>query len=197
MKKNSPLILASSSPFRKELLSRLGFEFQTAAPNLDETLIQNKTDLTPKEKVEQLSRAKGEKVLNDYPEACVIASDQMICLGEKIFNRPHTRAKAAADLKELSGKTHQLLTGLFLATKTETLLEVHTAELTMRNLTEQDIETYLDTEDTLACAGSYKIEGRGIRLFEKILCEDWNTIVGLPLMRINKLLVGSEWGKAI
>ncbi len=182
------LVLASTSPYRRALLERLGVAFQVAAPRCDEEALKEPGQ-PPAYVAMRLSRAKALSLLTGNEGAFILGSDQVVDLDEQILGKPHTVPGAIAQLKRLRGRAHQLVTGLALVCpngEIETHLDVHT--LTMRNLSDAEIERYVERELPLDCAGSYKIESAGISLFERIEGEDFTAITGLPLMKLSHLL---------
>ena len=182
------LILASESIYRKELLERLNLSFSTAPANIDEESIWEK-NLSPKEVSIELSKMKAKKVFENNTEAIVIGSDQVIALGNEIFGKPKTEEKAVAQLRQLQGKTHQLITSVCLISKDKEIIFTNETLLKIRSdLTEQDLKKYVQFDQPLYCAGSYKIEGMGIALFEKVETTDFTSIIGLPLMELAKTL---------
>ncbi len=181
------LILASSSPYRRALLARLKIPFEAISPDVDET---PKPDETPQQMVERLSRAKARKIAATHRDALVIGSDQVAVYNGKIVGKPHDHDKAVAQLKDASGRTVVLYTGLVLhnAATGKEQCEVLPYRVTFRALTEEQIESYLRKEQPYSCAGSVKSEGLGIALLEKFEGDDPNTLIGLPLIRLVRML---------
>ncbi len=181
------LILASSSPYRRALLARLKIPFEAISPDVDET---PKPDETPQQMVERLSRAKARKIAATHRDALVIGSDQVAVYKGKIVGKPHDHDKAVAQLKDASGRTVVLYTGLVLhnAATGKEQCEVLPYRVTFRALTEEQIESYLRKEQPYSCAGSVKSEGLGIALLEKFEGDDPNTLIGLPLIRLVRML---------
>ena len=181
------LILASTSPFRKTILSKLGVDFDTASPDVDETAIENET---PQQLVERLSIAKAKAVAEKMNNALVIGSDQVSVINGEIVGKPHTHENAVKQLQNASGKTVTFYTGLCLynSITNQYQSEVVPFNVVFRTLTEQQIENYLRKEEPYNCAGSFKSEALGIVLFEKLEGEDPNTLMGLPLIRLVKML---------
>lgn len=177
------LILASTSPYRRELLTRLGIPFRCEAPVCDEEAIKAEGH-APRELAERLATLKAQSLAGRYPEAILIGSDQLASGPAGILGKPGTRAAALAQLESLSGRTHELITAL--AVWRDGRLWTHTdvARLTMRALTRAELERYVDADRPFDCAGSYKLEARGIALFERIDAADYTAIVGLPLMAL-------------
>jgi len=184
------LILASSSRYRKELLERLGFTFQQQASNINEDDYKKNYE-SPLILAQSLAHAKALDVAMLNPSSLVIGSDQVCCLGNKIYSKAGSYELAKQTLMELSGKTHQLHTAVSLICK-EKKIEINFSEtisLKMRTLTEADIENYLRRDEPYDCAGSYKIESYGISLFDAIECHDQTAIIGLPLLALNRHLL--------
>lgn len=176
------LILASSSTFRKELLEKLGIPFTCIKPEIDESAYKNKL-YKPKEIAEKLSSLKASTVLESSSDAIVIGSDQVIHLNGEIFSKPRTIENAIAQLKKMRGKTHELISGVTIATKEKSITFSHSTFLTLReDLLDSEIEYYVKKEEPLFCAGSYMIEKLGIALFSEVKTTDFNSIVGLPLI---------------
>jgi MAF protein len=184
---NPTLVLASTSPFRRELLSKLGLPFATAAPDIDESPLP---DEEPESLVKRLSLEKAKAVAADYPHALIIGSDQVACVDNKILGKPGSHQKAMQQLKLTSGKTVIFMTGLALydsaSGNSETSCEPFHAHL--RKLTESQIDNYLQREQPYNCAGSFKSESLGIALFTRLEGEDPNALVGLPLIRLIDML---------
>ncbi|MCF6209780.1 MAG: Maf-like protein [Gammaproteobacteria bacterium] len=181
------LVLASTSPFRKALLERLGQLFSTASPKTDET---RRPGETADALVKRLSEDKARAVANQFPNALIIGSDQVAVLGDEILGKPGTHERAAEQLTAASGNEVLFLTGLcLLNTATgRTQVEVVPFTVKFRSLTTRQIDNYLRREQPYNCAGSFKSEGLGIALFETMKGEDPNALVGLPLIRLITLL---------
>ncbi|MDF2177646.1 Maf family protein [Aliiglaciecola sp. CAU 1673] len=181
------LILASTSPFRRELLSRLGIPFRCVSPEVDETAKEKEP---ADQLVARLARLKAEAVAARVSGALVIGSDQVAELNGQIFGKPHTHENALRQLRLASGNTVQFHTGLCVMDTTSGVQQilVEPFEVTFRPLTEQQIEQYLLREQPYQCAGSFKSEGLGICLFEKMQGRDPNSLIGLPLMGLVDLL---------
>lgn len=181
------LVLASSSPYRRELLARLRIPFEAIAPELDETPLPNET---PQALVHRLAIAKAEVIAPSRPRALIIGSDQVAVYEGEIVGKPHGHARALQQLRRASGKTVMLYTGLALVNaRTGTVQsEVVPFGVTMRRLSEEQIESYLRKEQPYGCAGSVKSEGLGIALLERFEGDDPNTLIGLPLIRLVRML---------
>ncbi|QKJ86769.1 7-methyl-GTP pyrophosphatase [Paramixta manurensis] len=181
------LVLASTSPFRQALLNKLGLPFITAAPEVDETPY-------PEEHaphlVERLACAKAQALAGRFPTGWLIGSDQVCVLEGKITGKPHTIENAAAQLRAASGRAVIFYTGLALySAQTQQLFSLcETFTVHFRSLTAAEIAAYIEKEQPLQCAGSFKSEGLGITLFERLEGRDPNTLVGLPLIALCELL---------
>lgn len=185
------LILASSSPFRRELLARLMIPFEVAIPAVDETARPGEL---PQALVERLAIAKAQAVAAKHTQALVIGSDQVAVHDGKIVGKPHTHERAVAQLQAASGKTVMLYTGLALVnSKTGRVQsEVIPFRVVFRSLTLDQIENYLRKEQPYHCAGSVKSEGLGVALLERFEGEDPATLIGLPLIRLIRMLEQEE-----
>jgi len=181
------LILASTSPFRKTILEKLGITFETASPEVDETAL---ADESPQQLVERLSIAKAKAIAEKNEDALVIGSDQVAVIDGKILGKPHTHENAVNQLQNASGKTVTFYTGLclFNSENKQYQSEVVPFKVVFRQLTNEQIENYLQKEQPYNCAGSFKSEALGIVLFERLEGEDPNTLMGLPLIRLVKML---------
>jgi len=181
------IVLASTSPFRRELLARLGLSFETANPETDETPL---LDETPEASALRLSEAKARAVAARYPDALIIGSDQVAYLGTQIFGKPGDHDNAVKQLQMMRGRTVNFFTGLcLLNTKTgETHLSGVPTLVTFRDLSDDEIENYLRKEQPYNCAGSAKSEGLGIALIAKLDGSDPNALIGLPLIALCDLL---------
>lgn len=181
------LILASSSPFRRQILDKLNVDYSCISPEIDESAHEHET---PEALVARLAEAKARKIASDAHSALVIGSDQVAVLGDEILGKPHTHENAVKQLQKLSGQAVTFLTGLSLvnADTGHAQTEVVSFKVFFRDLTDTMIEKYLVTEKPYNCAGSFKSEALGIVLFEKLEGEDPNTLIGLPLIRLVRLL---------
>lgn len=181
------LILASSSPYRRELLERLKIPFDVIAPEVDETPHPGET---AEKLVERLAIEKAQKIAGKSRGTLVIGSDQVAVYNGAIVGKPHSHDKAVQQLREASGRAVTLYTGLALinADTQRIQREVIPYRVTFRRLTEVQIESYLRKEQPYSCAGSVKSEGLGIALLEKFEGDDPNTLIGLPLIRLVQML---------
>lgn len=189
--RSSPtLVLGSTSPFRRELLARLGLPFETCAPEVDE---RHLPDESPEQLVLRLAQAKAEAAAAGFARALVIGSDQVACIGGRILGKPGNRDNARAQLREASGKRVSFYTGLCLLNTDSgrKQLACEPFHVQFRHLSAGQIEHYLDREQPYNCAGSFKSEGLGIVLFERLEGDDPNSLIGLPLIRLVTML-GAE-----
>ncbi len=180
------LILASSSPRRKELLTLLGFPFEIISPAINEEVLGQES---PANHVRRLALEKAESVASHYPDSLVIGSDTVIELDGQILGKPVDLKDAHHMLTGLRGRDHLVHTGLALVTKAKELRETHveTVKVWVKNFSDADLQAYLKTEDSLGKAGAYSIQGEGTHLIEKIE-GDYPSVVGLPLSKIAQLL---------
>jgi len=181
------LVLASTSPFRKQLLEKLHLQFDTAKPNVDETALTNESAI---ELVERLAIAKAHAITPLYDNALVIGSDQ-VCVNEgKILGKPGDYQNAFKQLQAASGKRITFYTGLALINtqtgKIQSLVEPFHVQF--RILSDEMISSYLNKEQPYNCAGSFKSEGYGIALFAALEGKDPNSLIGLPLISLIKML---------
>ena len=182
----SRLLLASTSPYRHALLSRLRLPFDTAAPGVDETPAPGEA---PSALAARLARAKAGDVAARFPGAWAIGSDQVACLAGAPLGKPGDRDHAVAQLSAMSGATVAFHTVVAVARSghaTQAREDVTTVRF--RTLSPQEIGRYLDAEAPFDCAGSFKAEGLGIALFESIASRDPTALVGLPLIATAALL---------
>lgn len=181
------LILASSSPYRRELLARLGLPFEAVAPDIDETPQPREAAAAL---VERLALAKARAVAARHPDALVIGSDQAAVYDNRIVGKPRDHATAVQQLRAASGRTVTLYTGLALvnAASGRVQSDVVPYRITFRRLTDEQIESYLQREQPYGCAGSVRAEGLGIALLERFEGDDPNALIGLPLIRLVRML---------
>lgn len=181
------LILASTSPYRRLLLEKLGIPFTCAAPEVDELPLPAET---PRHLVLRLAQAKAQALAERFPHHLIIGSDQVCVLDGEITGKPHTEENARKQLKKASGNIVTFYTGLALYNSVNGQLqtECEPFDVHFRHLTEQEINHYVQKESPLNCAGSFKSEGLGIALFERLEGRDPNTLVGLPLIALCQML---------
>ncbi len=182
-----PLILASSSPYRREVLSRLGVEFSSVSPEIDES---PKTGETPADLVTRLAESKAQAVGTSHPQALIIGSDQVATLDDHVLGKPGTHQKAVEQLTLLSGRRVAFFTGLCVLNsdtdERQVCCEPYFVEF--RKLTCEEIEHYLHKEQPYNCAGAFKSEGLGICLFERMEGDDPASLIGLPLIKLVNML---------
>jgi len=181
------LILASTSPYRRELLGRLGLPFEVANPQTNESPLAGET---PEAMALRLSEAKARAVAEAYPDALIIGSDQVATVDGQIYGKPGTHERAVEQLHALSGKTVNFFTGLCLFNSRTGEADVHGVPtlVTFRQLHDTEIENYLRREPAYNCAGSAKSEGLGIALLSSMKGEDPNALIGLPLITLCDML---------
>lgn len=181
------LVLASTSPFRRALLEKLEIEFEVMAPDVDENI---RIDEIPEQLVARLSEAKAKAVAEHFTHALVIGSDQVAVVDGQILGKPGDHENAVKQLRRLSGKRVSFLTGLcvYNTESKRVQLDVVPFNVIFRQLTDNQIENYLRKEQPYNCAGSFKSEGLGIALFERLEGDDPNTLIGLPLIRLTQML---------
>lgn len=181
------LILASTSKPRELLLQRLQIPFTIAASHVDETPLPNEA---PVQLVMRLAEQKARAVANDFPAALIIGADQVGILGNEILCKPLTHDKAIQQLQNMSGKRIRFLIGLCVLDTENNKHDVcvETFDVTFRQLDARMIENYLQKEAVLNCAGSFKAEGLGIALVEEFHDTDFTAVIGLPLIRLVKML---------
>ena len=181
------LVLASTSPYRRELLSRLGLPFSVASPDTDESPLPGEAAETL---ALRLAEAKARAVAPAYPQALIIGSDQVAIANGKIYGKPGTHERAVAQLQELSGQSVNFYTALCLydsRNDSRQICGVPTL-VKFRSLSDSEIEHYLAREPAYNCAGSAKSEGLGIALLDSLSGDDPNALVGLPLIALCAML---------
>lgn len=181
------IILASTSPYRRELLARLRLPFTTAKPHVDETRLAGEA---PAALASRLALAKAQAVAAQHPAAIVIGSDQVAHIGNEIFGKPGTAERARAQLRQMSGQTVLFQTALALVRQQDgiVLQESEPTEVRFRTLTDAEITRYVEMEQPLDCAGSAKAEALGISLLDALRSDDPTAIIGLPLIRLTRML---------
>lgn len=181
------LILGSSSPFRRALLEKIYTAFSWQSPDIDETPLLHEEPITL---VQRLSLAKAKKIAETERNALIIGSDQVAVFQNQIIGKPHTHEKAVQQLSAFSSQTITFYTGLCLL-NTETnhyQLIAEPFSVHFKKLTQEKIERYLAIEKPYQCAGSFKSEGLGICLFERLIGDDPNSLIGLPLIKLITML---------
>ena len=181
------LVLASTSPYRRELLSRLGLPFSVASPDTDENPLPGEAAETL---ALRLAEAKARAVAPAYPQALIIGSDQVAIANGKIYGKPGTHERAVAQLQELSGQSVNFYTALCLYDSRNDSRQICgvPTQVKFRSLSNSEIENYLAREPAYNCAGSAKSEGLGIALLDSLSGDDPNALVGLPLIALCAML---------
>lgn len=181
------LVLASSSTYRSELLKRLQLPFEIAAPNVDESRLPNETALATSMR---LAQEKARVVAKTYPDALIIGSDQVALIEGRQLGKPLTHDNAVVQLRAMRGKTTCFYTALTLLNSKTGHMQTEVAEnhVTLHNLSDAEIEGYLQKEQPYHCAGSAKSEGLGIALISKMKGDDPNALIGLPLILLVQML---------
>lgn len=184
MSEHPPLVLASGSRYRAELLERLGLPFTIDASGIDETPAASET---PDELVRRLARGKAEHVASRHPECVVIGADQVAVLGDWILGKPGDRDHAIERLRAMSGRTVDFLSGIALVHGGSTRVDVVGTRARFRALDDAEIARYVDRDRPFDCAGGMRSESLGIALLESLSSDDPSALIGLPLIRI------AEW----
>ena len=189
------IILASASPRRKELLEKLGLKFEVDASNCEEEI---DPVLGPDELVRRISITKAKSVAQRHQDAVIIAADTIGVIGKKLLGKPHTADEAGKMLAQISGKSHEVITGFtILDTVTNKIMTgTVSTKVYIKKLTQQEIAAYVQTGEPLDKAGAYGIQGRGAVIVEKIEGDYYN-VMGLPLSALTEALIEfgiSVWG---
>lgn len=180
------IVLASQSPRRRELLGKMGLEFTTKAPEIDETALSG---LPARQLVEALSREKALwAARQEDPEAIVIGSDTVVVRDGEILGKPASPAQAEEMLASLSGRSHEVCTGITVCQGDRVVSQVEVTQVTFRHLTPQEIARYVRTGEPMDKAGAYGIQGLGALLVEGIQ-GDYSAVVGLPVCRLGRILL--------
>jgi septum formation protein len=181
------VVLASTSPYRRELLARLRIPFETVAPETDESMLPGETSSAT---AQRLAEAKARAVVPRYPDALIIGSDQVAANGNERFGKPGRRENAITQLRLMRGKEVVFHTGLCVLDSATNRVQVRCVDthVGFRDYSDAEIESYLDQEDALNCAGSAKSEGLGISLLRYLRGDDPNALVGLPLIALCEML---------
>lgn len=182
-----PLVLASSSPYRRELLARLRLPFSWSAPAIDESRQPNED---AESLVRRLSLEKAQALSSSFDNHLIIGSDQVAVLGQQILGKPHSLERAREQLLAASGNSVTFLTGLCLLNSATGQQQTDCIPFTVhfRQLSEAQITRYLQAEQPFDCAGSFKAEGLGVSLFRSTEGSDSNSLIGLPLIRLVDML---------
>jgi septum formation protein len=186
------ILLVSTSPYRRGLMERLQMPFRVAAPRFDEN---HRAYDDPREMVLELSRGKAMSVAADFTDAILIGSDQIVWFDGKPVGKPLSQEGALRQLQSLRGKDHEFYTGLYLydcrRRESQEFCIVGYGRL-RADLSDEELRSYIELDDPLNSAGGVKTEGMGLMLFDKLECEDWTAIVGLPVMALASGL--RKWG---
>jgi septum formation protein len=187
LKEHSPLILASSSPYRRALLSKLHLNFSAVAPDIDEQLLAMEA---PEMAALRLSKLKAEALREQFPEHLIIGSDQVAMLGDTQLCKPGNRPETINQLKACSGNSALFYTAICVldSQSGQTEQAIDLCQVFFKPLNEKTIINYVDLEKPFDCAGGFKSEGLGIALIEKIQGDDPNALIGLPLIKLIGLL---------
>lgn len=184
----NPLILASTSPYRRELLSRLLLPFEAVAPDYDEGAARGAT--APEIAMEH-ALGKARSIAGRFPGRIIIGSDQTAEVGGEVLGKPGTVENAFRQLAAMSGRTVVFHTGLAVLSGGVERTACERFAVTLRKLSLAEIESYVLAEMPVDCAGAFKIEGLGIALMERLSGEDYTSLIGLPLIRLTSLLKDS------
>ena len=181
------LVLGSSSPYRKQVLEKLGVAFETASPEIDETPLLNET---AQSLVQRLSEKKAKAVAAEFPQALIIGSDQVAVLDGQILGKPHNHENAFKQLRQASGRRVDFYTGLCLYNSQNANQQYNCIPFSVyfRKLSDEQIERYLQHDKPYNCAGSFRSEALGISLFTKMQGDDPNSLMGLPLIELIEML---------
>lgn len=182
------LVLASTSPYRLKLLRQLDLNFQVAAPLFQERLDQS---VSPELLVRHQALHKAKSLAERYPDALIIGADQVfVDARHRILGKPGSSDQAVEQLLDMQGKTHTFYTGVavFDSSDGAHFATCETFNVTLRALTDEQIRHYVERENPVDCAGSFKIEGLGIALMEKLDGRDYTALIGLPLIRLIEIL---------
>jgi septum formation protein len=177
----NPLILASTSPYRRMLLERFGVPFETARPGVTEEYVAGES---ASDRALRLSMAKAEEVASRHPGAVVIGSDQVAAAGQRVLDKPGDAVTCRSQLAALSGTDARFYTGCAVIGPAGSVRLVHldTTTVFFRSLSAKEIERYVEQEKPFDCAGGFKAETLGITLFESIESKDPTALIGLPLI---------------
>lgn len=178
------IILASTSPRRKELLEQMGIPFEIETSDVEEVL---KEDCTIEEAIEHIAYTKAFPVFEKHEDCVVIGADTIVYLNGEVLGKPHNEDQAISMLQSLSGKTHQVITGVAILSKEKKELFSIVSDVTFYDLSEEDIKAYVGSKEPLDKAGAYGIQGKGAFLVAKIVGDYYN-IVGLPIAEVTRRL---------
>lgn len=178
-------ILASTSPYRNQLLTRAGFTFLAQAPKVDEEALKKEAPKDPSQFTSFLAQKKAESLLADFPNDWILGCDQVATLDKQILGKPGSRETAIKQLTQMSGRSHLLITAMaFCKQNHQPHVIIDRTEIFFRTLSLDEIKAYVDFDQSLDCAGGYKFEKAGPLLMEKIVSNDPTSIEGLSLMAV-------------
>lgn len=183
----APLVLASTSPYRRELLARLGWAFTAQAPTFNEESAKTQAPPDPLGHAAFLAKGKAQSLA--HPDHIVIGGDQLVAFDGRILGKPKTFDKAVEQLSILNGKSHEIYTAVCVVHGDRVREWVNITKLHMRRFSSAQIEQYVRLDHPLDCAGSYKFEKHGVLLFDRVECDDFSAIQGLPLLRLAQTLL--------
>lgn len=185
-----PILLASTSSYRKKQLLTLGYPFTTDSPTTDEDNFKKQyPQLSIKELAQELAIQKAKSLENRYTDHVIIGADQICHLENTIFSKPLTAEKALSQLSHLQGRQHTLTTSLCILYRNKIFTHLDQTQLHMRNLSLDDIKSYIQLDNPIYCAGSYMFEAHGHKLFSNIQTQDPSSIIGLPLLALQSILL--------
>lgn len=184
------IVLASTSPYRMQLLQRLGLPFEQRTPLCDESALKRGPYPGAAGLARMLATAKIESLVPVHPDDTLIGSDQVVELDHQVLEKPGTVERAVEQLSLLSGRSHRIATAVAVWDEGRLSTYVDVTTLTMRTLDLPEIQRYVAADLPLDCAGAYKFESRGITLFERVESADYTAIIGLPLMALATMLRG-------
>jgi septum formation protein len=184
------LLLASTSIYRKNLLTRAGYRFQAEAPLADEEALKIHGPSDPQELTRFLALKKAESLMNQFSDYWIVGSDQAAILDNVLLHKPKTRERAIAQLTQMSARTHHLITSMaILRADCPAFVFTDVTSIRFRKLSLEEIESYLDRDQPFDCAGSYKFEKGGITLIENIETKDPTAIEGLPVIALTSFFI--------
>lgn len=184
-----PILLASTSVYRAQLLEKMGLPFTTQRPPFDEDSAKTKLleeNQSPLKIAEELSKGKAHSIVNR--DQTIIAGDQLVQFNGRILGQSHNFQNGLQQLKMLAGHTHELVTSVTILSGEQEFHLNHITTMKMKNLSDLEISNYLKKDKPYDCAGSYKIENSGIILFDEIKTDDFSAIQGLPMIWISQIL---------
>lgn len=181
------VILASTSIYRQAQLKQLAVEFQAVAPLVDEEKLKDPS-LGPQKLAESLAKAKAESLKTRYPHDIIIGGDQLVSFQGQIYGKSHSFEKACEHLQMMQGKTQELITSIYVISPQKNYLHTEITKITLKKLSREQIENYVQLDQAWDAAGSIKIEKHGLSLVEKIVTQDFTSITGLPLLTLGKIL---------